>query len=104
MAVTLVAADLERDLGLKSERAVQLAGVVKALVDGYAPQAPEDISNEAARRVAGFLRDMAPSYLSKVDAGQLTLEYFSGVRSPLRHSGAMAILSPFKRRRAGAIG
>ena len=62
------------------------------LVTDYAPMAPDSIHNEAARRLAGFLYDAPPSG--------------SGGRwsNPMAQSGAQALLSSYRVRRATALG
>ena len=57
-----------------------------ALVDDYAPDAPAAIATEATVRCAGYLYDVAP------DMPRM-------VHSPLRHSGAAALLSRYRARR-----
>ena len=104
MAVSLSVADLESAAGLTSAQATRLLPVATALVEQYAPSAPSEVQNEAVIRVCGFMRQ-APSGLRKVGASSLDIEYdVAGQKAPLRNSGALSILSPFKKRRAGAIG
>ena len=85
----------------------RLISVASALVEKYAPLAPQDVQNEAAIRVIGYLKDTPKSAVLSIDGGGRGFSsgttYPSGVRSALRHSGAMAILSPWKIRRAGVI-
>ena len=52
-----------------------------SLVDLYAPAAPEHIRDEAAIRLTGYLYEMAPT-------GNVS-------QSPIRHSGALPLLSPY---------
>ena len=55
MAVTISAADLGAAAQLAGDQATRLLPVVTALVEQYAPDAPEAIQNEAAVRCAGWL-------------------------------------------------
>ena len=104
MAVSLTVADLESGAGLTSAQATRLLPVATALVQQYAPSAPTEIQNEAVIRLCGHLRQ-APNGLRKLDTGRVSIEYdTAGGRAPLRQSGAASLLSPWKRRRAGAIG
>ena len=61
-------------------------GTAVAVVEAYAPDAPATVTTEAIIRCAGYLYDVAP-------------HESRGVQSPLRLSGAAALLSPFKARR-----
>ena len=85
----------------------RLIAVASSLVNRYAPDAPQEVQNEAAIRVVGYLKDTPKSAVLSIDGGGRGFSsgttYPSGVRSALRHSGAMAILSPWKIRRAGVI-
>ncbi len=75
-----------------------------ALVERYASGAPQPIRNEAVIRCAGYLAQSSPSQ-SQVseETGNWKRSNTRTGLSALRHSGAMAILSPWKVRRAGRI-
>ena len=55
----------------------------KAMVERYAPDAPETVLNEAAIRVAGFLYDRPPEQANRAISAML-------------HSGAQALLVPWR--------
>ena len=83
--------------------AERLLAVGSALVTRYAPDAPDAISNEAVIRVAGWLAE-APASGARVETtGDITTTWTPSMTGSLRASGAMALLSPFKTRRASAI-
>ena len=70
----------------------------------YAPDAPVEIRNEAIISASAWLNQL-PTRLSKIDVGNVAIEYERpAVRGALLHSGAAALLSPWKVRIAGAIG
>ena len=78
-----------------------LRSVAAALVDRYAPGAPEAIANEAAVRAAGYCHEHTLSAMSELNGGAgNSVAFNTGALSALRHSGGMALLSPFKVRRA----
>lgn len=77
-----------------------LLATAAALVNRYAPAAPEAIANEAATRTAGYLHEHTVSAMSELSDGGRSVRFSTAALSALRASGAMAILSPFKRRRA----
>ena len=103
MAVTLTESELAGALGVNQALADRLLPVAKALVQQYGPDAPEPIQNEAVIRCAGWLADKPSSSLQSERFGDVEVQWATGQLSALRHSGAMALLSPFKVRRGGAI-
>ena len=70
------------------------------LVDRYAPHAPSEIKNEAAIRTAGYLQQHPMSGMGQESLGSLQVSLTTSQLSALRHSGSMALLSPWKVRRA----
>ena len=104
MAVTLTTADLAEAIGTDSATATRLLAVANALVERYAPDAPAAIQNEAAIRTAGWLSEQPAAAIRSETEGDISTSYAPTHMSALRHSGAMAFLSPFKQRRAGAVG
>ena len=103
MAVTITEAQLAEALGVNQALADRLRPVAVALVERYAPAAPEAIQNEAAVRCAGWLADTPAASLQAEQFGDVSVTWAPGQLSALRHSGAMALLSPWKVRRAGSI-
>lgn len=75
---------------------------VKAMVERYAPEAPEVVQNEAALRSIAYLVDRFASR-TMVSRQGYSDNQAPGQISCLRHSGGMALLSPWKVRRAGAV-
>ena len=88
-------------VGSSEAVACRLGPVVAALVERYASGAPAAIKTESVIRCAGWLYASKPG-LRKVGVSNIDIE-FEGGQSALRHSAAMALLSPFKIRRAGKI-
>lgn len=100
MAVSRTLAELSADLriGDGTEPTGQVAAVLGriaaaagAMVERFAPAAPEAIQNEAFVRLAAYLYDADPSG--------------SGAPGPsaIRASGAAAILGPYRVKRGGLI-
>ena len=82
---------------------VRLGAAAAALVERYAPDAPAAIKCEAVIRCAGWLRE-APSYGARMESeGEISTTFSPSMTGALRHSGAMALLSPWKVRRAGVL-
>ena len=84
--------------GLPSNRAV-----ATALVTRYAPDAPDAINNEAAIRCAGWLAEQPSAAITSEAEGDIRTSYAPTMQAALRHSGAMALLTHWRIRRAGAI-
>ena len=74
-----------------SEQLTRLASVASALVSAYAPNAPDEIKDEAAIRIASYLFDVSPG---AVNAPQ----------NAFVHSGAQSLLSFWREQRATPIG
>ena len=103
MAVTITVAELAEAIGTDSTTATRLLAVATALVERYADGAPDAIANEAVIRCAGWLAEQPSAAIRSETEGDISTSYASTHMSALRHSGAMALLSPWKVRRAGAI-
>ena len=82
---------------------VRIGSTAAALVERYAPGAPQAVRNEAAARCAGWLFE-APASGARMEAqGEVRTAFSPAATGALRSSGAMGLLSPWKVRRAGAI-
>ena len=102
MAVTLTVAQLTESIGSDTETATRLLSVCTELVNNFAAGAPDSVANEAVIRTAGWLKEQPPGVMSMDVQGSEII--FRGGMSPLRGSGAMSLLSPWKKRRARKIG
>ena len=103
MAITLTAAQLAEAIGSDTETATRLLSVCTELVNNFAAGAPDSVANEAVIRVSGWLKEQPPGVMSSGRGRQRSNVYRGGM-SPLRGSGAMSLLSPWKKRRARKIG
>ena len=107
MAVTIGAGELLNRAGVtdprEQHRYLIIAETAAISVDNYARDAPVPISNEAAVRMAGWLLEVPTGSVSAEAVGDVSTSYATSHLSALRHSGAMALLSPWKIRRGGAI-
>ena len=106
VALTNATATLKAALGgdLEDARVQALGSVASALVENYAPSAPQAVRDEAVIRAAGWLREQPSAAVRSHSEGPLTIRYAPTHMSALRHSGGMALLTAWKVRRAGAIG
>ena len=89
---------------LDNERVQALGAVGAALVERYAPGAPQAIKDEAVTRTAGWLAEQPAAAVRSESTGDISTSFAPSMQSALRHSGSMALRSPWKIRRAGTIG
>ena len=111
--VTITAEELAAEIGInlaahpdEITRAQRLLAVATERVNRYAPLTPSVIKNEAAIRFSGYLGGSDFGTVASETIGPQTISYTSPTHnaSAFRSSGAEALLSPYKVRRAGAIG
>ena len=100
------AGEVASAVGVGLDRASQLAQVADELVTGYAPGAPAAVRYEAGLRVAGYLADRPAGHRrTRTQIGDYEREVmYEPTTSALRASGAMGLLSRWRKRRAGVIG
>ena len=103
-ALTAATAALAAALGEDDDDTTQRLGeTAAALVERYAPGAPQAIRNEAVIRCAGWLRQ-APTYGARSESeGEISTSFTPSATGALRASGAMGLLSSWKVRRAGVL-
>ena len=104
VALNAARACLGDALGIEGDsRLDRLGSTAAALVQRYAPDAPQPVKNEAVIRCAGWLHEQPPAAIRSERIGDIETAYVATHTGALRHSGAMALLSPWMVRRAGAI-
>ena len=103
MAVNVPIQALAQTLGVDVERATQLREVSRELVQRYAPSAPTAVANECCVRISGYLVEMPAAAVRSESVADVATSYAASHLSALRHSGAMALLSPWKVRRGGSV-
>lgn len=74
-----------------------------AWIEKYAPGAPTSAKTEAQTRVCGYLNDQPMAALQAQAIGDLNMTYAATRVSPYVHSGAAAVLAPWRVHRAGVI-
>ena len=97
-------------LNLKDdERAAELGELAAALIEEYAPGAPQAVKDEAAIRFVGYLAESIGP-LQSVETGSVKIEFAERATSTANHAamfqhcGAKALLTRWKVRRGGVIG
>ena len=91
IATAELAAALELDATDDEALVRRLGAAAAALVEQYAPAAPEPIRCEAALRCAGWLLDAPSAGIKRESAGPLDSSFSPTMTGALRHSGAMGI-------------
>ena len=99
----MTAAELAVILGSEEDEAERLLTVAVGLVERFAPDAPQAIRNEGIIRCAGWLYESPASGARMEREGEIATSFSPASTGALRASGAMALLSPWKIRRAGVI-
>ena len=82
----------------------RLGSTASALVDAYAPSAPQPVKNEAVIRVAGWIKGSRPDEIVLLDAGSVTMQWrHNPGRNAMRNSGAMGLLAAWRSPRATVL-
>ena len=106
-----VIGELVRRFGADTVRAGALVEVAGLAVERYAPGAPAAVKLEAVNRFASYLADQGTgairSYTESDETGpkqsNRNTEYVADHAGAFRRCGCAALLSPYKKRRAGVI-
>ena len=99
-AIRVLGEAIGEDVDDTTER---LGATASALVERYAPGAPQVVRDEAVIRCAGWLREAPASAARMESIGDISTTFTPSSTGALRASGAMALLSPWKIRRAGVL-
>ena len=103
MAVTITAAELSAETAATLDRAERILPVASAIVLEYAAEAPTVLLNEAVIRLAGYLVQSDYGTIREETIGPRSVSYQLNHAMMFRNSGAAALLTRYKQRRAGAI-
>ena len=86
----------------------RLGAVAASLVENHAPGAPQPLKNESVVRLAGYLFDAGKGAgfgaFPSSTIGPIDQAFVTNHANAWRNSGAGMLLSPWRVRRAGAIG
>ena len=103
MAVTITAQQIADETSASVDRATRVLAVATEAVTHYAPDAPEVLQNEACLRFAGYLLGSDYGGIRKEGVGPREVEYVVNHAAAFRNSGAAALLTRYRIRRAGPI-
>ena len=101
--VTLTAATLAAETGADLARATRVLPVAILAVNEYAPQAPTVAKDEACIRFGGYLLGSDYGAVGQESIGPMAVTYQPNHAAMFRNSGAAALLTRYRVRRAGAI-
>ena len=106
MAIDAGTTELQEATGADAATATRLSAVCKEIANRYVnnDDVPESILNEAVIRLAGWLYESPAGRTSQLSLGpDMATRFNLSHNAALRHSGAMSLLSPYRRRRADSI-
>ena len=102
--VTITAERLAAETSAEIGRASRVLEVARRKVLDYAPSAPGELLDEAVIRFGGYLLGSDYGAVRSEALGPKSAEYVTNHAAAFRNSGAAALLSAYKKRRAGSIG
>ena len=73
------------------------------IIERYAPEAPQVLQNEALVRFVAYMVESGTGAVMEKTVGPVTVKYITNHSAMFRNSGAASLLTPYKKRRAGAI-
>ena len=73
------------------------------MIEDHAPSAKQFVKDNALMRLVAFLVEHPSAGIRSESTGDIRTAYSTNEYSPLRHSGAMALLAPYRVRRAGKV-
>ena len=103
MAVSINAQQLAAETGATVDRATRVLAVATEAVQHYAPEAPEALQNEAVIRFGGYLLAADYGPITDETIGPRSASYVTNHAAMFRNSGAAALLTRYRIRRAGSI-
>ena len=107
MAVSLTATELAAEIGAEAGPAGRLLSVATVMVEGYAPEAPAALQNEAVIRFAGYLAGSEYGFsgaIASETVGPISYTLPVNHADAFRRCGAAMLLTRYRVRRAGLVG
>ena len=89
---------------LDDTRIQRLGATAAAMVEQYAPMAPQPVRDQAVEMYAGYLVQARTGPITKLEVGNISMERQVNHAAAFRLCGAAGILTRWKVRRAGVIG
>ena len=101
--ITLTESEFMAEVGGTPAQAARWYGLAVNVVESYAPAAPSANKGEAIIRFGGYLRDADPGTQQSQTFGPKSIDFVTNHSAAFRNCGAAALLTHWKRRRAGAV-
>ena len=79
----------------------RLGSTAAALVERYAPSAPQPVKNECVIRAAGWLAEQPAPSIRSESVGDIETHFAPSMTGVLLHSGAKSMLYPWRAKTAG---
>ena len=79
----------------------RLGPTAAALVERYAPSAPQAVKSEAVIRAAGWLNSQSAGSIRREDIGDVSTSYAPSMTGVLLHSGCKSLLFAWRVKTAG---
>ena len=79
----------------------RLGPTAGALVQAYAPGAPQPVKNEAVIRAAGWLNEQPRASIRREETGDVSTDFAPSQTGVLLHSGAKSMLYAWRPKRGG---
>lgn len=79
----------------------RLGAVASALVENYAPSAPQILRDEAVIRVAGRLHETPGASIRSESTGDISTSFSPSMTGAMLHSGAKSLLYGFRTKLVG---
>ena len=102
-AIACIKVSIAGGASLTDDRAAALGETASALVERFAPDAPQAVKNEAVIRIAGWIRAREPKPVQAVTLNSgFRLDFRERFFAPnaMTNSGARSLLLPWRVRRA----
>ena len=101
-AIACIKASIAGGAKLTDDRAAALGETASALVERFAPDAPQAVKNEAVIRLAGWVNSREPKPVQGITISDMRFDFRERFFAPnaMTNSGARSLLMPWRVRRA----
>ena len=103
MALTNATARLKVavDPSLTDARVQALGCAASAMVEGYAPSAPQALKDIAVERAAGYMHEQPAAARRSARVGDISTSYAPSLTGAMLHSGCKSLLYAHRKKTAG---
>ena len=103
VALAAATARLKAAIGpeLTDERVQALGSAASAMVEAYAPSAPQALRDIAVERAAGYMHEQPSASRRSGSVGDIATAYAPSLAGAMLYSGAKSLLYPHRKKTAG---